>query len=387
MAANAWQQVEWIAAEALNHLEDALVITQLTAKDKTAEFNNKPNGYAVGSTIDIRTNPVYAAEEFSVGGSIVPQGIRSSVRSLSIEKLFDVSVSMSAREKRLDFDDFSEQVIKPAAYALAESCDTHVGTKILEAAGLYSSASLFGTAADMALAKQSATFQQLSSTGRFCLVNDTLEARLLGATYMNTFNSRGDSGERVFNEASMGRAMGMDFFSAINFPVLAHVSGTMICATNNTSGTKNLVGEFALTVDTQTSGKNVKAGDRLKIAGVRRPLKVATAIADTASTTSVILTDPISEIIPDNAAVTVVASGATYDVMGAIFDDSSIAVAMPMLDPASDKPSFTVSSNGYSIRVVQGYDITKKSETMSLDILVGAKAYDPRRITLLGDNQ
>ena len=43
MAANAWQQVEWIAAEALNHLEDALVITQLTAKDKTAEFNNKPN--------------------------------------------------------------------------------------------------------------------------------------------------------------------------------------------------------------------------------------------------------------------------------------------------------------------------------------------------------
>ena len=387
MAANAWQQVEWIAAEALNHLEDALVITQLTAKDKTAEFNNKPNGYAVGSTIDIRTNPVYTANEFAAGGDIVTQGIRSSVRSLSIEKLFDVSVAMSAREKRLDFDGFSEQVIKPAAYALAERCDTHVGTKILEAAGLYSSATLFGDANDMALAKQSATFQQLSSTGRFCLVNDTLEARLLGATYMNTFNSRGDSGERVFNEASMGRAMGMDFFSALNFPVQSHVSGTMICATNNTSGTKNLVGDSVLTVDTQTSGKNVKAGDRLKVAGVRRPLKVLTAIADTDATTSVVLADPINEIIPDNAAVTVVSSGATYDVMGAIFDDSSVAVAMPMLDPASDKPSFTVSSNGYSIRVVQGYDITKKSETMSLDILVGAKAYDPRRITLLGDNQ
>ena len=204
---------------------------------------------------------------------------------------------------------------------------------------------------------------------------------------MNTFNSRGDSGERVFNEASMGRAMGMDFFSALNFPVQSHVSGTMICATHNTSGTKNLVGDSVLTVDTQTAGKNVKAGDRLKVAGVRRPLKVLTAIADTDATTSVVLADPINEIIPDNAAVTVVSSGATYDVMGAIFDDSSIAVAMPMLDPASDKPSFTVSSNGYSIRVVQGYDITKKSETMSLDILVGAKAYDPRRITLLGDNQ
>ena len=125
----------------------------------------------------------------------------------------------------------------------------------------------------------------------------------------------------------------------------------------------------------------------MKVAGVRRPLKVLTAIADTDASVSIALVDPINEIIPDNAAVTVVSSGATYDVMGAIFDDSSVAVAMPMLDPASDKPSFTVSSNGYSIRVVQGYDITKKSETMSLDILVGAKAYDPRRITLLGDNQ
>ena len=382
---NAWEQVAWIAAEALGHLEDSLVITQLAARDKTADFNAKPNGYSVGSTVDIRTNPVYTADTFS--STINVQGIRSSTRQLSIEHLFDVSVEMTAQEKRMDFEGFSDQVIKPAVYALAEKCDTHVGTKILEAAGLYSSATLFTDAADMALAKKAATFQQLSATGRFCIVNDTLEARLLGATFFNQFQTRGTSGERVFNEAALGRAMGMNFYGALNFPVDAHACGNSVFLTNNTTATKNLVGDILLTVDNSTASKALAAGDRLAIAGVRRPLMVKTAIADTDATTSIALVDPISEIIPDNAAVTVVSSGATYDAMGAIFDDSSIAVAMPMLDAASDKPSFVVSNNGYSVRVTQGYDMSTKKETMSLDLLIGAKSYDPRRITLLGDNQ
>lgn len=380
---NAWEKVNWIAAEALNYLEDALVITQLTARDKTADFNAKPNGYAVGSTVDIRTNPVYEAKTFA--GSIEVQGIRSSVRQMEIEDLLDVSVEMTAREKRLDFEGFAEQVIKPAAYALAEKCDTHVGTKILQAAGLYSSANLFGSSSDMALAKKAATFQQLSSTGRFCIVNDTLEARLLGADYFNTYNNRGESGARVFNEASMGRAMGMDFFGALNFPVNAHTAGNGTSLTDNGAGgnTNNQVNMSTLTIDSLTG--QIEAGDRIQVAGVRRPLIAAAQALATA--TSVTLVDPISEIIPDGAAITVVSAGETFDAMGAIFDDSSIAVAVPMLDPASDKPSFSVTNNGYSIRVTQGYDMTTKKETMSLDILIGAKAYDPRRVTLLGDNQ
>ena len=60
-----------------------------------------------------------------------------------------------------------------------------------------------------------------------------------------------------------------------------------------------------------------------------------------------------------------------------------MAVAMPMLDPASDKPSSVISDDGVSIRIVQGYDMTTKTETLSMDLLVGATAYDPRRITLL----
>jgi hypothetical protein len=378
--ANAWKEVAWIASEAINHTEDALNIAALCAKDKTADFNVKPNGYAVGSTVDIRTNPVYKAEEFT--SAIVIQDIRSSSRQMSIEKHFDVSAKLTAKEKRMDFEDFSTQVIRPAAYAIAEKVEDYLATKILHAAGMYVSSDLFGSSADMALAKKAATFQQLSPTGRFCLVNDTLEAKLLGAAYFNTYTNRGDKGAQVFTTGSMGYAMGMNFFSSLHLPTEANLAGTGVGVTNNTGGTTNKLGMTALTT-TATTG-TFKVGDRVQVAGARRPMRVLTQV--TVGGLSIPLVDPIQEIIPDAAAITVIGSGATNTFMGAIFDDSSLAIASPMLDPASDKPSFSVSNNGVSIRVVQGYDMTAKTETISLDMLCGAAAYDQRRITALYDN-
>ena len=42
--ANIWEHPATIAAEALRHLEDQLVIAPLCAKDTTSEFTNKANG-------------------------------------------------------------------------------------------------------------------------------------------------------------------------------------------------------------------------------------------------------------------------------------------------------------------------------------------------------
>lgn len=377
--ANAWAQVDQIASEALMQLEDALVISSLTARDKTSEFNHTPAGYSVGDTVRIKTRPDYVAEEFS--SNIVIQDIRESQRSMKIEKHFDVSVQITAKEQALDMESFNEQVVRPAVLRLAEKADQYVGTKILEGAGTYASDDLFATSGDMAKARQSALIQQLDPAGRFCLVNDTMEAKLLGLEYFNTYNSRGERGSSVFTSGDMGIAMGMDFKTSLNLPTdLLAAAGSGTSQTNNTSGTKNLVGDSVLVIDALTN--TFEAGTRINVAGMRRPLIVA--VKANATDTTVTLTDPISEIVPDNAAITVIGSGKTnLNFLGAIFDSQSLAVAMPMLDKPSDKPSFVVSNNGYSIRVVTGYNIQTKTEVMSLDILMGAKAYDPRKITLL----
>lgn len=378
--ANIWEHPSIIAAEALRHLEDALVVTQMCAVDKTSEFTTRANGWKKGDTVSFRTHGDYVANDFS--STIDIQDIRTSSRAMQIEKHLDVSVEVTSREEVLDLDSFSDQVIMPAAYRLAEAVDLYVGGKILDGAGLFTSASLFQSAADIANARKAATLQQLS-TNRWCLVDLTLEATLLGQTWFNQAQTRGGPGITTLQSGEMGRVMGMDFYSAITFPVQARTAGDGTTTTDNVTGTANLIGATALTVDSTTG--TFEAGDHIAIAGVRRPLKVASQVVATG--TSIPIVDPITEIIPDGAAVTVVGSGATYDTHAAIFDDRSLAVAFPMLDMPADKVSGTASNNGVAIRVVKGYDMSTKVTTLSLDLLCGAFAFDPRRITLCADTQ
>lgn len=381
--ANIWEHPSIIAAEALQHLEDALIIAPLCARDKTSEFTNKSNGWKVGDTVSFRTHGEYDVTDFST--TISPQDITTSSRPMTIEKHYDISVQVTAREAALDLDSFSEQVIRPATYKLAETVDTYLGTKILQAQGLYVSNDLFASAADIAQARKAAILQQLAMN-RYCLLDLDTEATLLGQTWFNQSQTRGKDGEMSLRTGQMGITMGMDFYSSIAFPTnsVAFDCGSATAVTNNTAGTKNLIGDTAITFDAGSAAP-FNAGDRLAIAGVRRPVIVKTTVADASGATSVDIVDPITEVIPDNAAITVIGSGQDIIYHGAIFDDRTLAVAFPMLDLPEDKVAATASNNGVSIRIVKGYDISTKKTTMSLDLLVGSFMLDPRRVTLLAE--
>lgn len=378
--ANAFVEIDWIAAESLTIMSDALVISPLTAMDKTADWNTTPDGYKKGDVIRIKTGPDYEAKEFST--TIVVQDVRSSNRSMVIEKHFDISVELTAKEMVLDFEGFQREVIRPAARRLAEKIDIYVGTKILNGSGLYHSTTLFESAADVALARQRAILNQLDPDTRFALIDDTLEATILGQTWFNQSQTRGSAGEQSLNTGFMGNVMGFDLLSTVNFPAVSGTYGTGVGVTDNTSSTKNVVGSSDLISDSTTG--TFKVGDHIVIAGVKRPLIVKTETAATATT--IPLVDPITEIIPDGAAITTLGSGLAFSKRGAIFDGKSMAVAFPILDKPGDKVASVISNEGVSIRVVTGYDMNTKKTIMSLDVLCGAEAYDPRKITLLSND-
>lgn len=386
--ANIWEHPSIIASEALTHLEDALVIGPLCAKDLTSDFTSRSNGWKVGDSVSYRTHGEYEVDEFTAGGTVTAQAISSSVRSLEIEKHYDISVEVGAREEALDLDSFAEQVLRPATYKLAEKVDTYLGTKLLGAHGLYVSSGLYETAADIALARKAAILQQLAQN-RYSLVDLDLEATLLGQTWFNQSQTRGEDGEQTLRNAQMGRVMGMEWFSSIAYPTnsAAQTCGTGTATTNNDDvggNSINQIGDKILYVDNGATGDFLE-GDRIKIAGVRRPLLVAADIDIDGGETAVTLTDPITEIIPDNAAVTVVGAGEDITYHGAIMDSRSVGVAFPMLDIPGDRVAATASNNGVSIRIVKGYDISTKKTTMSLDLLIGAFMIDPRRVTLVAD--
>ena len=375
--ANIWQHPSVIAQEALVHLEDALVIAPLCAVDKTSDFTTTSNGWKVGDTVSYRTHGEYRVDEFNT--TITPQAITTSTRPLKIEKHFDVSVELTARELALDLDDFSAQVLRPAAYELAETCDTYLGTKILQGAGLYASEHLMETAADAALARKAAIIQQLSMDGRYVLSDLDLEAKLLGQTWFNQAQTRGNEGTTTLRTGQMGTLMGMQWFSSIAFPtnLTGFAAGTGVTTTAN-AGDKNVIGSKVLTV---TAAANFKAGDRIQVAGLRRPL----IAAEDGAGTEIKLVDPITEIVKDAAAVTVVGSGKNLVYRGAIFDNKSIGVAFPMLDLPDSETAGVASANGISVRVVKAYDITHKVTTFSMDFLCGAFMLDPRHVTLLAE--
>lgn len=396
--ANVWASVsgtpiQVIAAEALRHLEDRLVITNMCAKDTTSEFTTRSNGWKKGDAVPFRTHGDFYVDEFSSAIEIQP--ISSSTRTMTIEKHFDVSCEVTSREQALYFDSFADQVLRPAAYRIAEAVENYVAGKLISGAGCYASTALLANAADAALARKAANLQQLEPS-RFALVNPTLEATLLGATWFNQAATAGAQHSLALREGMMGRLMGIDWYSSLQFPVATHTTGTYTTGQAN-NGTYtgamhqyNNIGDTSLVLESVVTTKTITAGDRLYIAGCRRPVICKTLISSTSAAQTVELVDPITEIIADNAAVTVVgqSSSGTETALsynGAIFDNRSLAIAMPLLDAPDDKNTATASSNGITLRVVRGYDMSNKKTTMSIDCLCGAFALDPRRITLLAE--
>ena len=387
--------IQIVASEALAHLQDALVVKDLCATDVSAEYNVRPNGYQVGDTVNFKIDPVFEAKEFDPAVGIVEQPIRSSNRSLTIEKHFDISTGVSAKEKALSFEGFSATVIQPGAYALAEKIDRYMAAKVHQGLGLYVSDDLFGAVSgnggkDLAQARKVALMQQLGMN-KFCLMGPELEAVLLGQDWFTGAQNRGN--DNILRTGEMGTTMGFDFFSTVNWSGATRTNSSGVAALVTSAvaaaGKYNLVGQSAIVVKEITGG--FLAGDRIMVAGCKRPMIVA--VSKPAAITSapvadrtIAIVDPITEILAADAAVTVVGgNGAVVDIQAAIFDGKSLGFAMPMLDAPETGLSAVASNNGISIRVVSAYDQKFKRSTMSMDCLIGGFALDPRRITLLGN--
>lgn len=380
---NAWNHPSLIATEALSQMTDNLTWGRLTTRDTTGKFVG--NEMKIGDTVNLRSTPDYEAKEFVNDGTntIEKQEIRSALLPFTIDKIFDVSVEITSREKALDLDSFTTEVIAPAAQRLAEKVDAYIASKAyIYGNNIYASANLLGTVADLALARKQGNYQQLNKD-RFIMCNSDLEAKLLGLDYFYSASIRGDgANQAALAEGFLARTMSFNFYgeqSNYSEGLAATTFGNLAATTDNTGGA-NKIGSYTLKVDGAT-GDIASYVDRIQVAGMRRPLIVAEVV----NATTLRLLHPIMELVPDNAAITTVYTTKACTFQGIMMDSRAMGLAMPPLGAPSDKPSFVISNNGYSIRVVQGYDMDKKVETMSLDTMVGAGPLDPRRITILAD--
>lgn len=364
-----------VAKEALMVLENNMVLGNLVYRDYKKEFVN-----GVGDTITVRKPATFTANEFT--DSISVQDATESSVDVKLDKHLDVSFAVTAKDLTLNIADFSNQFIKPAVSAIAQKID-------LEIAKLYKNvpyaSGIAGTTpyliSDVTDVRKVLNQNKAPVTDRNLVLNPDADASLLTLDVFTNADKVGDDGTSL-REASLGRKLGFNIFMDQN--IQDHIKGTLAA----TGGTGILVkgavaaGSTTLTLDTDGTALDgtLVAGDLLSIEG--NYYAVASNATASGNEIAVTLTNATGVSISDNATVGVVGSHAAN--LG--FHKNAFAlVTRPLALPMGNKNASIIDYNGLGIRVVQDYDMTTKSDVISLDILAGFKTLSPElAVRMLG---
>jgi hypothetical protein len=397
-----------IAAEALEILENNLVMGKLVHRGYEEEFDKRVNGYTPGEVISIRRPADFTVRD---GATAVTQDVVEGKTTFTVDKQKGVDFKFTSQDLTLQIDKLSERVIKPAMVQLANQVDRdlmalykYVNNHVtLPSGGIDSFA-------DFALAPTRMDTCAVPQGDRSAVLSPANTWAMLGsqtALYIQ------DAAKGAYRDASLGRIGGIDTFMSQNVP--SHTTGSR-------TGTDAIAASFtgdtwASTKDTNTSTINIgsmsgatvtlKAGDTLTIADVYdvNPvtkaalphLKMFTVVNDeTASGSAVASCEVTPAIIPSGSQATVAFAAGVTDintktvtyqgaastsyVQNLFFHKNAFGLVMvPMVKPPGAAEVARKSYNGYSVRVIPVYDGINDHSMWRLDILYGVKAIDPRK--------
>jgi len=351
-----------IAKEALMALENNMVLAGLVYRAYSKEFRK------VGDTITVRKPATFTAELFDRSSGVTLQNISEGSVAVKLDKLIDVSFELTSEQRTLDILAYSEQVIQPSMRAHAQYLD-------LLLAGLYvnipysvasDGSDEAGKLADMAELEQMLNTNKVPTDSRYAVLSPAAKAKYIVVPSFLNAEKRGDTDG--LKNASLGRIFGMDFYMDQN--IVTHAKGT---------------------IDTSDTATAVVSGDVLTIVGVgatctiKKGDIITITNSDTSTSTYVLLEDATIATTPGTVVahyppVAKAASGgaiAVVDTVGAnniVFHRNAFAlVSAPLAPPMGGALASTETYKGVSCRVVMGYDINKKVDTVSIDMLIGVK--------------
>ena len=190
-----------IARQALPILKDNLVFPMLTYTDYADDFAN------VGDTIQIRKPPVYEAKEFN--GTIETQDIVEDKVLVTMDKIADVSVEVTAKEMALEIENFTSQVIEPAAIAIAEKINRD-GLELYK--DIYTIGGTAGTTPnsleDLAAARKMLNINKAPVFPRYAVWDP--EADMNFSVIPAIVNAEKSGSTEALREGSIGRIQGVD---------------------------------------------------------------------------------------------------------------------------------------------------------------------------------
>jgi len=365
-----------IAREALATLYAQTVMLPLVHRDYSSEFAK------VGDTVNVRKPAVFAAQEFT--NNIVVQDASESSIPVQINKHFDVSFAVTAKELTLSVSDFGAQLLAPAMEALAQRID-----KLL--LGLYvdvpqtvgTAGTTPSTVGDITGAGRVLDLAYVPLGPRNLVIDAYAKDKFLQVPAFFEADKVGDNGSAL-REASLGRKMGFNTILGQN--IAAHSNGNVAHTGNFAVNGAVAAGATTMNVNATTLTGTWNAGSVFTVAGVAGSFVVtANSTAAGNALTGVTFAPAAPAGGFANAAIITRVANHTPN-LG--FHPTAFAfvtrpLALPMGVGAGQ--AAIVNYGGLGLRVVYAYDVNTKKDTVSVDVLCGAKTLDAARaVRLLG---
>lgn len=371
--ANTFLTPNVIAREALATLYANTVFLPLVWRDFSNDFAAK-----VGDTVTIKKPPTFTAQEFT--GTTTAQDATETSTTVKLDHHLDVTIDVTTAEMTLELEDFRNTILQPAMEAHAQKVDTLIASLYKD---VYNTVGTAGTTPDAVsdiTAVRRVLNENLAPLGnRYLVIDPAAEEKFLNIGGFTWANQVGDDGTAL-SEARLDRKFGLDVIMSQN--ISAHDRGTISTSALAVNGATT-AGATTINLDAAAVTGTLNQGTLFTIAGDDTVYVVtANKTASTNAYNNVPIAPALAVDAADNAVVTVMAN----DTPNLGFHQTAFSfVTRPLAMPMGGVQAEVINYKGVGLRVVYGYNMSTKTNTVSIDMLCGVKTLRPElAVRLLG---
>lgn len=363
--ANTFLTPSIIANEALMVLQANMVMADLVHRDYSSEFVN------VGDTITVRKPASFVAKNFT--GTVSAQDATEDGVTVKMDRFRDVTAKVTSKQMTLDIKNFSEQIIQPAMRAIAQAVDEDLLASAVQFAGSSVTATASPTdLKDIANLAKRLDLNKVPVDQRRLVLHPTHKYNYALTDNLSKVSYAGDS--QTLRDALLGRVYTLDTYMDQNAPdTSAATAGTATAYKVTGNAGESKVSLSSVTAATAT----VKAGDAFIVDGYLYRF-TADATAASGAAADVAIDQPLHATLSAKDVVVVNKPNSV-----AFHRNGLAMVTRNLALPMGAANASIASADGLGVRVVYGYDMNTKTDTVSFDILYGIAKLDDRMIVKL----
>lgn len=386
--ANTTSVHQMIASVAAKQLAELTPFVTTVSREGETEFGRSTNGYQTGDTISVN---VPSLGTIGDGSTITTSDVSESKVPLTLNIHKNTAFSLTSKEKTLDVKKL-ERVIKPRIDQLSAAVHNALLAKVIGAVSNRVAATA-NAQDDYYNAAAFLTEFHAPSTERYALVGAREKVRV-GSSINNQWTTNSD----VHRTGAVGMLAGLDFTETSKLP--GTVNGSNV--TGITTSGAGVEGASTLTVAC-TSGNTFLKGQTFTVADVYAVdeltgqslgyLRQFVVTADTTAGGSTValpiypalkVGKTVNALPATSKALVFVGAANANLVNNLVYSRDAFRMAFVPLEVPADKEGYTLTKNGFSIRVYEGSDITTDTQTTRVDIVCGLAVVRPDWACLVG---